>query len=140
MKFKKIRATFAAALLFLSSVALAGPTTAAADMQEEVYLVPFPRNGDEYYNDKWGHGSHTFMNGWGVGTSRYTTVRAMGSMYSNICYCIEPGVPQTTGDRYALSKRGRRQTGPRCCYAAFDLGNGRWRTRRKFRESRPRSI
>ena len=101
MKFKKIRATFAAALLFLSSVALAGPTTAAADMQEEVYLVPFPRNGDEYYNDKWGHGSHTFMNGWGVGTSRYTTVRAMGSMYSNICYCIEPGVPQTTGDRYA---------------------------------------
>ena len=45
MKFKKIRATFAAALLFLSSVALAGPTTAAADMQEEVYLVPFPRNG-----------------------------------------------------------------------------------------------
>ena len=101
MKFKKIRATFAAALLFLSSVALAGPTTAAADIQEEVYLVPFPRNGDEYYNDKWGHGSHTFMNGWGVGTSRYTTVRAMGSMYSNICYCIEPGVPQTTGDRYA---------------------------------------
>ena len=101
MKFKKIRATFAAALLFLSSVALAGPTTAAADMQEEVYLVPFPRNGDEYYNDKWGHGSHTFMNGWGVGTSLYTTVRAMGSMYSNICYCIEPGVPQTTGDRYA---------------------------------------
>lgn len=99
MKFKKIKATFAVALLLLSSFALAGLTT-AADMQEEVYLVPFPRNGDEYYNDKWGHGSHTFMNGWGVGTSRYTTVRAMGSMYSNICYCIEPGVPQTTGDRY----------------------------------------
>ena len=99
MKFKKVTALFASVLLLLSSFAFACPT-AAAELQEEVYLVPFPRSGDAYYNDKWGHGSHIFMNGWSVGTSRYTTVRAMGSMYGNICYCIEPGVPQTTGDSY----------------------------------------
>ena len=99
MKFKKVTALFASVLLLLSSFAFACPT-AAAGLQEEVYLVPFPRSGDAYYNDKWGHGSHIFMNGWSVGTSRYTTVRAMGSMYGNICYCIEPGVPQTTGDSY----------------------------------------
>ena len=45
-----------------------------------------------------------FMNGWKTGTSRYTTVRAMGSYKGNICYCIEIGVPQQTGDSF--TKKG----------------------------------
>lgn len=28
----------------------------------------------------------------------------MGSFEGNICYCIEPGIPQETGDRY--TKKG----------------------------------
>lgn len=66
----------------------------------EVYLISFPRDGDTNYTGEWGHGSHTFMNGWSSGTSRFTTVRAMGSYNGNICYCIEVGVPQETGDSY----------------------------------------
>jgi len=40
------------------------------------------------------------MNGWYSGESKYTTIRAMHSYDGNICYCIEPGTPQDTGDRY----------------------------------------
>ncbi|MFR9164678.1 MAG: thioester domain-containing protein [Dysgonomonas sp.] len=69
-----------------------------------MYLISYPRDGDSNYNAEWGHGSLTFMNGWKTGTSRYTTVRAMGSYTGNICYCIEIGVPQQTGDSY--TKKG----------------------------------
>lgn len=42
-----------------------GTTTAfAAGEQADVYLVGFPRDGDANYGGEWGHGSHTFMNGW----------------------------------------------------------------------------
>ena len=78
-----------------------GTTTAfAAGEQADVYLVSFPRDGDANYGGEWGHGSHTFMNGWNSVNSRYTTIRAMNSYEGNICYCIEPGVPQNTGDSY----------------------------------------
>lgn len=81
-----------------------GTTANAAEETDDVYLVSFPRSGDANYNGEWGHGSHTFMNGWSSGTSRFTTVRAMGSYEGNICYCIEVGVPQETGDSY--TKKG----------------------------------
>lgn len=68
------------------------------------YLVSFPRNGDSNYNAEWGHGSLNFMNGWKTGNTRYTTVRSMGSHNGNICYCIEIGVPQQTGDSF--TKKG----------------------------------
>ena len=41
-----------------------------------------------------------FRSGWYSGESKYTTIRAMHSYDGNICYCIEPGTPQDTGDRY----------------------------------------
>ena len=50
------------------------------------------------------HSNLSLMNGWKTGTSRYTTVRAMGSYNGNICYCIEIGVPQQTGDSF--TKKG----------------------------------
>ena len=78
-----------------------GTTTAfAAGEQADVYLVSFPRDGDANYGGEWGHESHTFMNGWFTANSQYTTIRAMNSYEGNICYCIEPGVPQKTGDSY----------------------------------------
>ena len=95
---------FLAVLMCVTTFAGFGTTAHAAEETENVYLVSFPRSGDENYGAEWGHGSHSFMNGWSSGTSRYTTVRAMGSYSGNICYCIEPGVPQETGDRY--TKKG----------------------------------
>ncbi len=78
-----------------------GTTTAfAAGEQADVYLVSFPRDGEANYGGEWGHGSYNFMNGWFSENARYTTIRAMGSFEGNICYCIEPGVPQNTGDSY----------------------------------------
>lgn len=103
-KIKKLMSLFLAVLMCVTTFAGFGTTAHAAEETENVYLVSFPRSGDENYGAEWGHGSHSFMNGWSSGTSRYTTVRAMGSYSGNICYCIEPGVPQETGDRY--TKKG----------------------------------
>ena len=101
---KRIMSLFLAALMCVTSLVGMGTTAYAAEETDDVYLISFPRDGDSNYNAEWGHGSLTFMNGWKTGTSRYTTVRAMGSYTGNICYCIEIGVPQQTGDSY--TKKG----------------------------------
>lgn len=104
LKLKKIMSLFLAALVCVTTLTGFGTTAYAAEETDEVYLVSFPRDGDLSYGGEWGHGSYNFMNGWFSDTSRYTTVRAMGSFEGNICYCIEPGVPQKTGDSY--TKKG----------------------------------
>ena len=103
-KVKKIMSLFLAALMCVTTLAGFGTTAYAAEETDEVYLVSFPRDGDDNYSGEWGHGSHEFMNGWATDTSRYTSVYAMGSYNGNICYCIEPGVPLKTGDRF--TKKG----------------------------------
>lgn len=99
-KAKRFLSLFLSALMCVTTLVGFGATAYAAEETDEVYLVSFPRDGDENYGAEWGHGSHTFMNGWSSGSSRFTTVRAMGSYNGNICYCIEVGVPQETGDSY----------------------------------------
>ena len=91
---------FLAALMCVTTLAGFGTTAYATEETDEVYLVSFPRDGDDNYSGEWGHGSHEFMNGWATDTSRYTSVYAMGSYNGNICYCIEIGVPLKTGDRF----------------------------------------
>lgn len=103
-KVKKIMSLFLAALMCVTTFAGFGTTAYAAEETDEVYLVSFPRDGDDNYSGEWGHGSHEFMNGWATDTSRYTSVYAMGSYNGNICYCIEIGVPLKTGDRF--TKKG----------------------------------
>ena len=104
LKLKKFMSLFLAALMCVTTLAGFGTTAYAAEATDEVYLVSFPRDGDANYGAEWGHGSLNFMNGWSARKSRYTTVYAMGSYTGNICYCIEPGVPQNTGDRF--TKKG----------------------------------
>ena len=99
-KFKRIMSLFLAALMCVTALAGLGTTAYAAEETDEVYLVSFPRDGDDNYSREWGHGSHEFMNGWSTKGSRYTSVYAMGSYTGNICYCIEPGVTLKTGDRF----------------------------------------
>ena len=103
-KIKKCMSLFLAALMCVTTLFGIGTTAYAAEETDEVCLVSFPRDGDANYGGEWGHGSFNFMNGWSSGSSRYTTVRAMGSYDGNICYCIEPGVPQDSGDRF--TKKG----------------------------------
>ena len=103
-KIKKCMSLFLAALMCVTTLFGIGTTAYAAEETDEVCLVSFPRDGDANYSGEWGHGSFDFMNGWSTGASRYTTVRAMGSYDGNICYCIEPGVPQESGDRF--TKKG----------------------------------
>lgn len=103
-KLKKCMSLFLAALMCVTTLFGVGTTAYAAEETDEVCLVSFPRDGDANYGGEWGHGSYTYANGWSMASSRYTTVRAMGSYDGNICYCIEPGVPQESGDRF--TKKG----------------------------------
>lgn len=103
-KIKKCMSLFLAALMCVTTLFGIGTTAYAAEETDEVCLVSFPRDGDANYGGEWGHGSYTYANGWSMASSRYTTVRAMGSYDGNICYCIEPGVPQESGDRF--TKKG----------------------------------
>ena len=103
-KAKKVMSLFLAVLMCVTTLAGFGTTAYAAEETDEVYLVSFPRDGDANYGGEWGHGSLSFMNGWSTANPRYTTVFAMGSYNGNICYCIEPGVPLNTGDRF--TKKG----------------------------------
>ena len=79
-----------------------GPVTAhAAAEQSDVYLIGYPRDGDSNYDADWGHPALNYMNGWTTSKSGTTIVRAMDSYEGTACYCIEPGVPQDTGDTYS---------------------------------------
>ena len=102
-KFKRTLSVFLA-LWSCSKMFGMGTTAFAAEETDEVYLISYPRDGDANYGGEWGHNSLSFMNGWSTATSRFTTIRAMGSYEGNICYCIEPGVPQQTGNTF--TKKG----------------------------------
>ena len=103
-KFKRTVSLFLAMLMCVTTLFGMGTTAFAAEETDEVYLISYPRDGDANYVGEWGHNSLSFMNGWSTATSRFTTIRAMGSYEGNICYCIEPGVPQQTGNTF--TKKG----------------------------------
>ena len=103
-KFKRTLSLFLAMLMCVTTLFGMGTTAFAAEETDEVYLISYPRDGDANYGGEWGHDSLSFMNGWSTATSRFTTIRAMGSYDGNICYCIEPGVPQQTGNTF--TKKG----------------------------------
>ena len=101
--FKRGMAGLLSLVMCLTALVGLDTTTAfAVGEQAEVYLISFPRSGDANldYGGSWGHPNLQYMNGWYSGNSKYTTIRAMHSYEGNICYCIEPGTAQETGDRY----------------------------------------
>ena len=103
-KFKRTVSLLLAMLMCVTTLFGMGTTAFAAEETDEVYLISYPRDGDANYGGEWGHNSLSFMNGWSTATSRFTTIRAMGSYEGNICYCIEPGVLQQTGNTF--TKKG----------------------------------
>ena len=99
--FQRVAALLMALVMCLTAFSGLGITAyAATDVTDEIFLIAFPRDGDSNYDANWGHEALNFKNGWNTSKSRYTNIRAMGSYTSQICYCIEPGVPQNTGDEF----------------------------------------
>ena len=94
-----------AAALLLALVlcfACVGTASAAEDVSGKVYLISYPRDGDEnYHTGSWSHDALYFRHGWKLSASDYLDMRAIGSYDANICYCIEPGVIQNTGDAFS---------------------------------------
>lgn len=77
-----------------------GAVTAYAAVGEkaDIYMVQFPR-GNDANRSGWGHGALQYMNGWNTGGASNTmALRTIGSYTGKICYCIEPGTGQHTGD------------------------------------------
>lgn len=100
--FKKILSLFLALTIFCVNLLSAGTLTAFAAVGEKlnVYIVEFPRSGDANTSG-WGCDSLQYMNGWSTGgASNKLRLRAVGSYTGQICYCIEPGTSQHTGDTF----------------------------------------
>lgn len=73
---------------------------AAVGEKSDVCIVEFPRSG-EANRSGWGHEDLQYMNGWNTGgATDKLMLRAIGSYTGQICYCIEPGTGQHTGDTF----------------------------------------
>lgn len=84
--FKRGIAGLLSLVICLSAFIGLGTTTAfAAGEQAEVYLISFPRSGDANldYSGTWGHPELRFMNGWFLGASNYTIIRALHTVEGN---------------------------------------------------------
>ena len=90
------------ALVLCLSVFVGGsiPTVHAAEQRAEVRNIQFPREGDDNYDAAWGHPALKYRNGWETSKSGKNIIRAMESYSGPVCYCIEPGVIQNTGDSF----------------------------------------
>ena len=101
---KKSFAVVLALIMCLSALTGMKIPVSAAEKTDSAYLISFPRSDDVNYNAEWGHGVQEYMNGWNTQKSKYTSFYLVGSYDSNICYCIEPGVPLHANDQ--LTQKG----------------------------------
>ncbi len=100
--FKKVLSLFLAMTVICLSLFSVGTLSSYAAVGEkaDVYIVEFPRSG-EANRSGWGHEVLQYMNGWNTGgATDKLMLRAIGSYTGQICYCIEPGTGQHTGDTF----------------------------------------
>lgn len=99
--FKRSISFLLALILCVSFFVEPGTTVfAAVGEKADVYIVEFPRSGEANLSG-WGHKDLKYMNGWNTGGASDTmALRAIGSYTGKICYCIEPGTGQYTGDTF----------------------------------------
>lgn len=100
--FKKVLSLFLAMTVICLSLFSVGTLSSYAAVGEkaDVYIVEFPRGG-EANRSGWGHEALQYMNGWNTGgATDKLMLRAIGSYTGQICYCIEPGTGQHTGDTF----------------------------------------
>lgn len=102
--FKKVLSLFLTMTVICLSLFSVGTLSSYAAVGEkaDVYIVEFPRSG-EANRSGWGHEALQYMNGWNTGgATDKLMLRAIGSYTGQICYCIEPGTGQHTGDTFTL--------------------------------------
>lgn len=100
--FKKVLSLFLTMTVICLSLFSVGTLSSYAAVGEkaDVYIVEFPRSGEANRSD-WGHEALQYMNGWNTGgATDKLMLRAIGSYTGQICYCIEPGTGQHTGDTF----------------------------------------
>ena len=100
--FKKVLSLFLTMTVICLSLFSVGTLSSYAAVGEkaDVYIVEFPRSG-EANRSGWGHEALQYMNGWNTGgATDKLMLRAIGSYTVQICYCIEPGTGQHTGDTF----------------------------------------
>ena len=100
-RYKKILSVLLAVLVCL--FAFSASFSVFAETVGEVYQVNLPR-GNEPNKTGWGHPSLSFINGWNLSASEFTTAKAIGSYSGAACYCIELGPGIHTGDN--LTQKG----------------------------------
>lgn len=101
-KSQKVLSLFLAMAVICLSLFSVGTLSSYAAVGEkaDVYIVEFPRSG-EANRSGWGHEALQYMNGWNTGgATDKLMLRAIGSYTGQICYCIEPGTGQHTGDTF----------------------------------------
>lgn len=98
---KTLSLLLALAVIFSNFLSLGAVTAyAAVGEKADIYMVEFPR-GNDANRSGWGHEDLQYMNGWHTGGASNTmALRAIGSYTGKICYCIEPGTGQHTGDTF----------------------------------------
>ena len=73
----------------------------AATQEMEIYLLAMPRASDSSNTADWGHPDLHLIGGWRTGESDGPKfVYCQNSYPGRAVYCIEPGVPVTTGDKF----------------------------------------
>lgn len=97
---RSVSALMALVLCLTALVSTEAATAYAAAEKAKVYIVSFPRSDDEKKSGNWGHKNLQYMNGWTSGANDFTVTRALNTYEGQVCYCIEPGVSQHTGDSY----------------------------------------
>lgn len=102
MTIKNIKRGTAILLAFLMcftvfSGAITGSASAATE-SGMVYLNIYPASGDSSSASAWSHSNLKYMNGWQSGAGSELVLRAIGSFTGTVCYCIEPGAPQNSGE------------------------------------------
>lgn len=98
---KTLSLLLALTVIFSNFFSLGAVTAyAAVGEKADIYMVEFPR-GNDANRSGWGHEDLQYMNGWHTGGASNTmALRAIGSYTGKICYCIEPGTGQHTGDTF----------------------------------------
>ena len=87
-----------ALLMCVTMFAGLGTAAFAASEKGMVYLNVYPASGDSSDSSLWGHGALNFMNGWSTSAGSKLFLRSINSFTGNVCYCLEPGRPQNSGE------------------------------------------
>lgn len=96
--FNRGTALLLAIVMCVTMLAGLGTSALAASEKGMVHLNLYPIAGDSSDSSLWGHGDLTFMNGWATSAGSKLILRAIDSFTGNVCYCIEPGRPQNSGE------------------------------------------